>query len=216
VTMQWLRRQTTHTNPLLRDNLFSVGVIRANSQFAIARISSCMIKDVFIHECGYLTRIFSVQMQKIYLNVRRESETFGLCALIALVMSCIGLFALTVSVAERRTRDFLKLLLWQFSQPVAWASHIAWPVSGYIMSRWLSGFAYHSNLPPISGLKCCRTPLGGVCLWSRRGDGLLKGLPNWPLVLLRLARKLLPSCMAYRSKGHGTLYEAGSIRYLEG
>jgi putative ABC transport system permease protein len=100
------------------------------------------------------------QMQKTYRDVQRESETFGLCALIALGMSCIGLFALTAAIAERRTReigirkalgadtrDVLKLLLWQFSQPVAWANLIAWPVAGYIMSRWLAGFAYHANLP---------------------------------------------------------------------
>jgi putative ABC transport system permease protein len=100
------------------------------------------------------------QMQKTYRDVQRESETFGLCALIALGMSCIGLFALTAAIAERRTReigirkalgadtrDVLKLLLWQFGQPVAWANLIAWPVAGYIMSRWLAGFAYHANLP---------------------------------------------------------------------
>jgi putative ABC transport system permease protein len=108
-----------------------------------------------------LVRFFlDEQMQKTYRGVQRESETFGLCALIALGMSCIGLFALSAAIAERRTReigirkalgadtrDVLRLLLWQFSQPVAWANLIAWPLAGYIMSRWLAGFAYHVNLP---------------------------------------------------------------------
>jgi putative ABC transport system permease protein len=112
------------------------------------------------HSTPLLRFFLDEQMQKTYLNVQRQSETFGLCALIALVMSCIGLFALTSAAAERRTReigirkalgadtrDLVKLLLWQFSQPVFWSNLIAWPVTAYIMSRWLAGFAYHVDLP---------------------------------------------------------------------
>jgi putative ABC transport system permease protein len=99
-------------------------------------------------------------LQRHYQGVLRQSQAFGICALIAAALSCIGLFALTAAMARRRrkeigirkalgadTRDVLKLLLWQFSQPVLWASLIAWLAAGWLMHRWLAGFAYRIDLP---------------------------------------------------------------------
>jgi len=40
----------------------------------------------------------------------------------------------------------MRMLLWQFSKPVLYASVIAWPVAAYIMNRWLNEFAYHVPL----------------------------------------------------------------------
>jgi putative ABC transport system permease protein len=100
------------------------------------------------------------QIQRQYLSVLRQSQAFGVCALIAVALSCIGLFALTAATAERRTKeigirkalgansaDVVRLLLWQFSKPVAWAVLLAWPLAAYVMGRWLAGFAYHIDLP---------------------------------------------------------------------
>ena len=44
------------------------------------------------------------------------------------------------------TRGIVRLLMWQFIKPVLWANVIAWPVAGFLMSRWLGGFAYHVEL----------------------------------------------------------------------
>jgi putative ABC transport system permease protein len=100
------------------------------------------------------------QIQRQYLGVLRQFQAFGVCALIAVALSCIGLFALTAAAAERRTKeigirkalgantgDVVRLLLWQFSKPVVWGCLIAWPVAAYVMRRWLAGFAYHIDLP---------------------------------------------------------------------
>ena len=108
-----------------------------------------------------LTRFFlDEHIELLYQGVLRQLQAFGICAVIALALSCIGLFALTAATAERRTKeigirkalgadtfDVLKLLLWQFSKPVAWACLIAWPVAAYLMRRWLATFAYHIDLP---------------------------------------------------------------------
>jgi putative ABC transport system permease protein len=100
------------------------------------------------------------QIQQQYLGVLRQSQAFGLCALIAVSLSCIGLFALTSATAERRTKeigirkalgadtdDVVRLLLWQFGKPVVWSCLLAWPVAGFVMRRWLDTFAYHIDLP---------------------------------------------------------------------
>jgi putative ABC transport system permease protein len=117
--------------------------------------------------------------QRRYLAMLRQFQAFGLCALIAVVLSGIGLFALTAATAERRTKeigirkalgadtgDVLKLLLWQFARPVVWANLLAWPVAGYLMQRWLTGFAYHIDLPlwlfPVTGLAALLIALATV------------------------------------------------------
>jgi len=100
------------------------------------------------------------QIQRQYLGVLRQSQAFGVCALIAVALSCIGLFALTAATAERRTKEIgirkalgantgnvVRLLLWQFSKPVVWGCLLAWPVAAFVMRRWLATFAYHIELP---------------------------------------------------------------------
>ena len=101
-------------------------------------------------------------LERHYHDVLRQSQAFGICALIAVALSCVGLFALTAAAAQRRTKeigirkalgantgDILRLLLWQFSQPVIWGSLFAWAVTAYTMRRWLEGFAYHIDLPLV-------------------------------------------------------------------
>ncbi len=46
------------------------------------------------------------------------------------------------------TFDVVRLLLWQFTQPVLWANLIAWPAAWWAMNTWLHGFAYRVDLPP--------------------------------------------------------------------
>ncbi len=100
------------------------------------------------------------QIERQYLGVLRQSQAFGLCALIAVALSCIGLFALTSATAERRTKEIgirkalgadtghvLRLLLWQFSKPIVWGCLLAWLAAAYVMRRWLAAFAYHIELP---------------------------------------------------------------------
>ncbi len=101
-------------------------------------------------------------LERHYQGVLRQSQAFGICALIAVALSCVGLFALTAAAAQRRTReigirkalgantaDVLRLLLWQFSKPVMWGSLLAWVTAAYTMHRWLAGFAYHIDLPLV-------------------------------------------------------------------
>jgi putative ABC transport system permease protein len=99
-------------------------------------------------------------VQHHYVSVLRQSQAFGICALIAIALGCVGLYALTAASAARRTREIglrkalgaqttaiARLLLWQFTRPVVWGVLIAWPVAAGLMHRWLEGFAYHADLP---------------------------------------------------------------------
>ncbi|HEX4050896.1 MAG TPA: FtsX-like permease family protein [Steroidobacteraceae bacterium] len=94
-----------------------------------------------------------------YDKVQREDELLGVFSAITLLLACLGLFALAAAIVARRTAEIgvrkamgaddaqiFRLLLWQFGRPVLYGSLIAWPVTGWLMLRWLRGFAYHVDL----------------------------------------------------------------------
>jgi putative ABC transport system permease protein len=100
-------------------------------------------------------------IENLYLVVLREAQAFGVFAAVALVLACLGLLGLSAATADSRTReigvrkamgagtsDILRMLLWQFSTPILWASLLAWPLSAVLLNRWLDGFADHVELRP--------------------------------------------------------------------
>ena len=109
---------------------------------------------------GPISRSFFDQyLQNLYSELKRQSGIFTVFALVALFLAALGLFGLSAFAAERRTREIgvrkalgadtgniLRLLLWQFARPVLWATLLAWPVTAWLMHRWLQGFAYRTEL----------------------------------------------------------------------
>lgn len=97
---------------------------------------------------------------RLYIDNVIQGGFIAVCALIAVSIACLGLFALSAYTAERRTKeigirkamgakssDILRLLLWQFARPVIWANLIALPLAWLAMDYWLKGFAYHVGQP---------------------------------------------------------------------
>jgi len=89
------------------------------------------------------------------------------------VVGCLGLFGLAAFTAERRTkdigirkvlgartRDIVRLLVWQFSRPVLIANAIAWPVAWWLMRDWLNRFDVRIGLGPTPFLLAGGLALG--------------------------------------------------------
>jgi len=104
---------------------------------------------------------FDQQVEDTYQDMIRQERLMAVLETVALLIACLGLFGIAAFSSERRTkeigirkvmgaetRDIMRMLLWQFSKPVLYASLIAWPVAAYIMNRWLNEFAYHVPLGP--------------------------------------------------------------------
>ncbi len=113
------------------------------------------------HVRPIVRRFYDDYVQNLYAGLTRQSAIFTAFAAVALFIAGLGLFGLAGFTLERRTKeigirkamgaesaDVTKLLLWQFAKPVLWANLIAWPVAGFVMNRWLQGFAYHIDLEP--------------------------------------------------------------------
>jgi len=92
----------------------------------------------------------------LYKAEQRLGSLFNVFAVLAIVISCLGLYGLSAYLAERRTRELgirkvlgasgfqlVYLLSATFTRPILIATAIAVPLAWYGMSQWLSGFAYH-------------------------------------------------------------------------
>jgi putative ABC transport system permease protein len=97
-----------------------------------------------------------------YKTEQSRAEIFAAFSLLAVLIGCLGLFGLAAFTAERRTkeigirkvlgartRDIVRLLVWQFSRPVIIANLIAWPIAWWVMRDWLNGFDQRIALTPV-------------------------------------------------------------------
>jgi putative ABC transport system permease protein len=100
-------------------------------------------------------------LAEMYEKEDARAQIFAAFSLLAVIIGCLGLFGLAAFTAERRTkeigirkvlgartRDIVKLLVWQFSRPVIIANIIAWPVAWWVMRDWLNGFDERISLGP--------------------------------------------------------------------
>jgi putative ABC transport system permease protein len=111
---------------------------------------------------GQIERAFvSEHIERLYRSLERNAQLFAIFSGLAIFLACLGLIGLSLSAAQRRTkeigirkalgastRQILALLLWQLSRPVLLANLIAWPVAWWLMRRWLNGFAERIPLQP--------------------------------------------------------------------
>ncbi len=101
------------------------------------------------------------RLARLYAIDAARAKTFAGFAALAVVIACLGLFGLAAFTAERRTReigirkvfgarsrDIVKLLVWQFSKPVILANLIGAPVAWWVMRGWLNGFDARIDLGP--------------------------------------------------------------------
>ena len=115
-------------------------------------------KDLFPglpFEYSFLDEDFNQQ----YISDKRFSSIFGLSSLLAVFISCLGLFGLASFSAERRTREIgirkvfgakiheiTRMLITEFIRWVILANLIAWPLAWIIMNKWLERFAYRTSV----------------------------------------------------------------------
>lgn len=96
---------------------------------------------------------------KIYSGMTNTLTGF---AFLAMMLSMVGLFGLAAFMVEQRTREIglrkvmganlvqiIRLLIWQFSKPVMWASLVALPAAYFASKTYLDFFADRLALPGV-------------------------------------------------------------------
>lgn len=99
------------------------------------------------------------EFQKNYRAEQRLAALIRYFMIIAIIISCLGLFGLAAFSAEQRTREIgirkvlgsstfaiMNLLSKEFIKLVLIGNIIAIPLAYWVMQEWLKGFAYQTNL----------------------------------------------------------------------
>jgi ABC-type antimicrobial peptide transport system permease subunit len=98
-------------------------------------------------------------LSNLYKSEQRIGNLFNVFAVLAIFISCLGLYGLSAFIAEQRTKEIgvrkvlgasvlniVYLLSSNFTRVILIAIIIAVPISWYAVYRWLQGFAYHIEI----------------------------------------------------------------------
>ena len=96
---------------------------------------------------------------RMYTNEQRLSQILFFFAILAVIISCLGLIGLSSYIAEEKTKEIgirkvlgasqwkiISLFSLNFAKLVIIANAIAWPTAYVIMQRWLQDYAYRTSL----------------------------------------------------------------------
>ncbi len=99
-------------------------------------------------------------LDQLYVGEKRLSKVVMIFTLLAIFISCIGLFGLAASTTEKRTKEIgirkvlgattaglVGLLSKDFIKLVLIALVIASPLAWFLMDHWLADFAYRIDIP---------------------------------------------------------------------
>ncbi|WP_345952480.1 ABC transporter permease [Mucilaginibacter sp. PAMB04168] len=97
--------------------------------------------------------------ERQYLSERRLSGIFVSGAVLAIVISCVGLLAISIMMVLQRTKEIgirkvlganvagiVLLLSRDFVKLVLLAAIISFPIAWWLMNKWLQGFAYRISI----------------------------------------------------------------------
>lgn len=124
--------------------------------------SISMVNDIcseFYPDMMFEFHTMDEQLENIYKEDKRTFNLMAYFASLAILIACIGLFGLASFMLRSRTKEIgiHKIFgsgLWQvmvklsrdFASWVLVACIIAWPLSYFMMRRWLENFAYRINI----------------------------------------------------------------------
>ncbi len=99
--------------------------------------------------------------EKTYTDESRLIKIIGYFSILAILISCLGLFALAAYMTEQRTKEIgirkvlgasvsgvISLVSKEFLKWVVIANIIAFPLAWLAMDNWLNGYVYHTKLSP--------------------------------------------------------------------
>jgi putative ABC transport system permease protein len=135
----------------------AVRIRTGNIPAAIDHVKDVMKK--FSPNSPFSYAFFDEVFERAYFTERRMGRVFGAFAALGIFIACLGLFGLTTSAAEHRTKEIgirkvlgasdakiFLLLSREFVRWVLLANLIAWPTAYFAMNKWLENFAYRTHI----------------------------------------------------------------------
>lgn len=135
----------------------SVKLETGNPTDALAAIEQVWNRNVPNQALNY--SFLEQEFTQMHEDVQRMGKIFNSFALFAILVACLGLFALSAFMVEQRRKEIsirrvlgapfqniYKLLTFDFLKLIIISIAIATPIGWYLMSRWLEGFAYRISI----------------------------------------------------------------------
>jgi putative ABC transport system permease protein len=101
------------------------------------------------------------EVSKYYEDERKLRSLINSATILSIMISCIGLFGLSVFTVKRREREIglrkvngatglnmLALLIWEFGRLILISMAVALPAGYLIAGKWLESYAYHIKIRP--------------------------------------------------------------------
>lgn len=151
---------TNHLKPENMINYFSLRINIDNSKEVLKSIE----KELTLVDPGYT---LDYQFLNEYLDdlYKEENQTMKLIvstSLVAIILSILGLFTLTSYIAQQKTKEIgvrkilgakeSTIILTMGSGILKWvilANLLAWPITYWVMSKWLHNFSDYISLSPV-------------------------------------------------------------------
>ncbi|MGD8778590.1 MAG: ABC transporter permease [Ignavibacteria bacterium] len=127
------------------------------TQKAVAAVES--ITKKYAPDYPYSYEFLDDSYNRLYLMENKMSSVFNIFAVIATIVSCLGLFGLSAFTAEQRTKEIgirktlgasvfgiATMLSKQFAVWIIIANLVAFPFTYYFMKKWLADFVYRIDL----------------------------------------------------------------------
>ncbi|GLU43309.1 ABC transporter permease [Allomuricauda sp. NBRC 101325] len=135
----------------------SVKLEKGNPSEALAAIEAIWDSNIPNQTLSY--NFMEQEFAQMHDDVQRMGKIFNSFALFAILVACLGLFALSAFMVEQRKKEIsirlvlgapfksiYQLLTLDFLKLILVSICIAIPIGWYLMNRWLEGFAYHINI----------------------------------------------------------------------
>ncbi|UCE18445.1 MAG: ABC transporter permease [Gemmatimonadota bacterium] len=139
-----------------------LGSAENNTKFSSLRTLLTHIEHVwkqFMPGAPFEYRFLDETIEDLYRAEMRVSGILNYFTLLAVFLSCLGLYGLTSFMAEQRRKEIgVRKVLGasipgiviafsrEFTKWVFLANIIAWPLAYYVMNRWLENFSYRVKL----------------------------------------------------------------------
>jgi putative ABC transport system permease protein len=113
----------------------------------------------FVDKTPFEYHFLNENLDQQYISDQKLGKIFLIFSTLAIFIACIGLLGLAFYSVEQRTKEIgirkvlgssipgiIILFTKEFTKWLIIANIIAWPVSYYLMNKWLDGFAYKMNV----------------------------------------------------------------------
>lgn len=138
----------------------SIAAVKVNTDDMPATIIAInQVWNKFLPHQPFRYKFLDESYAQMYADVQRMGSIFGSFALLAVIVACLGLFALSAFMVEQRTKEIsirlvlgapvnniLRLLTQNFVVLVMISFVLAAPVAWYIMTEWLLDFEYKTTI----------------------------------------------------------------------